>query len=110
MPEKENDLALYGIGRQGHLKRRDATNEVLRQLTLAIQCRTQLAFGQDDESGGDLEVQAEALLVASLAQPLATIPARTSFALSTALKYTLHLVFATKSSIETSSVPSRLTK
>ena len=45
----------------------------------------------------------------SSAQPMATVPARTSFALSTAFKNFLNLVFATKSSVETLSVPSRLT-
>ena len=54
VPEKENGLALCGIGRQEHLKGEDTPGEVLRQITLAIQCRAQLAFGGDDESGGDL--------------------------------------------------------
>ena len=60
VPEKGNGLALYGVRRQRHLK--SALNEVLRQQTLAIQCRAQLALGEDDEGGGDLGVQAEAPL------------------------------------------------
>ena len=47
---------------------------------------------------------------ASEAQPLKTVPARTSFFLSTASNYFLDLIFAAKLSIETMSVPSRLTK
>ena len=59
VPEKERGLALYGIGRQGQLKGGDALDEILRKLTLAVQCGAQLALGEDDESGGDLEVRAE---------------------------------------------------
>ena len=57
---KQRDVAIFFMTR--HLKGRDAPSQVLRQITLAIQCRAQLAFGEDDESGGDLAVQAEALL------------------------------------------------
>ena len=61
MPEKEKGLALHGIDRQGQLKGGYALNEILRKLTLAVQRRATRPRW-DDEGGGDLEVQAEALL------------------------------------------------